>query len=594
MGVAVDGYGNIYIADTTNNRVREVTASTGMITTVAGDGAKGFSGDNGLAIVAELSRPEGIAVDASGSIIYISDNRNNRIREVMIGSNITTVAGDGTQGYNGDGILATNAELSTEFGSDGSGGNTYEMEFSGVALDASGNIYLADMLNNRIRAIGGQLTTSTFEPLYKVVSILYSPPGNQSTQGYGNTTTNGTTTTVGSSFTFNQQITFSTGVKNIFTAGGTFGNSQTYSNSSAFTQTFTNATAITTGDNNSTTYNPTSSNAINHNLDTFEIWLNPLVTVESNGSTPVSYTVTSTPITVNGVPLPFANIVGVPAITMEASPAGVTTLNPSGAAGVTTVPEGLLAPIRIPQNSGVNAYMPGLGAICANNQLYQQELAADLAAEAAGTNRTDSYCTQENQCGCQPADFAGILETNPLLNYNSTTFTSTPYDGTISPLQADSLPTSSGPGSGPAACGLNTVSTPANCRYVVVPAVGTNTPQTANNNAVPWTELLEGGISSPAVTITDGTTTTVTTGSSTSNSVSLSAGGGPLIFNLKVQDTWTWTENQSVGNSYGASNSMSVTFKSSSASCDEEVSIYEDTVYHTLVFQVPANTTGCN
>jgi hypothetical protein len=450
---------------------------------------------------------------------------------------------------------------------------------------------------------------------------------------------------------------------------------------------------MTTGDNSSTTFNPNSSNAVNHNLDTFEIWLNPLVTVESNGSTPLTYTVNSTPITVNGVPLPFADIVGVPAITMEAAPAGVTALNPSGVAGITTVPETLLAPIRIAQNSGVDAYMPGVGAVCANNQLYQQELAADLVAEAAGTNRTDSYCTQGNQCGCTPNDFVGILLTNPLLFSNSTMLTITsvqggtwgstsspdyyvlvtfsgntppvvnstpnwytfsgltsyaalngqtlgtatpsplgasnplptpaanqavfsfgstvfgptadtgqallpgpvsPYAGTVSPLDADSLPTSSGPGSGPTACGLNTISTPANCRYVVVPEFGTNTPQTATANAVPQTEFMQGGISAPAITITDGTTTAETTGSSTGYSLTLAAGGGPKVFNLKVQNTWTWTDNQSVGNSYGTANSMSVLLKSSTATCNEEVSIYEDTVYHTLVFLVPNNITGCN
>jgi hypothetical protein len=586
-GVAVDGYGNIYIADNNNNRVRAVysggslpnvlSPTVGSIYTVAGTGAGGYNGDNQLAIVAELTQPSDVAVDASGNI-YIADTFNNRVREVTNGQ-ITTVAGNGGSGYNGDNILAIDADLNLPWG---------------VAVDASGNIYIADMYNYRIRAVGGiATTTSTFEPLYKVVSILYSPPGNQSTQGYSTSTTNGTTTTVGSSFTFGNVATFSTGIKNIFTAGGSIGYSQTNSNSYAFTETFTNTTALTTSDNNST-FNASGSNAINHNLDTFEIWLNSLVTFQSNGDTPVTYTTSSTPITVNGVPLPIADILGVPAITMEASPAGVTTLNPSGAAGVTTVPEDLLAPIRIPQDSGVNAYMPGLGAVCANNQPYLQELAADLAAEAQGTNRTDSYCTQTNQCGCAPADFAGILETNPLLNYNSTTFTASPYAGTVSPLQADSLPTSSGPGSGPTACGLNTVLTTSNCRYVVVPLPGTNTKQTATENAVPLTELMEGGIQAPAITINDSSTTAETIGGSTSNSVSVSVGGGPLVANLKYQGTWTWTDTQSVGNSYGSANSMSVTLKSSTVACDEEVSIYEDTEYHTLVFQVPANVTGCN
>src|SRR5665213_1699248 len=430
MGVAVDGYGDIYIADTNNNRIREVAAGTGMISTVAGYGAQGYNGDNQLAIVAQLNIPEGIAVDASGAI-YIVDSRNNRIRKVING-NITTVAGNGTEGYNGDGILGANAEINTEFAGDQGGffsNDTYELGASGVAIDPSGNIYFTDVVNNRVRVIGGQLTMSTFNPLYKVTSILYAPPGNQSSQGYGLTTTNGTTTTVGSSFTASTQMSFSVGVPAIFTAGGSVGYSVTSNNNFAFTETFTNTTGMTTGDNSSTTFNPTSSNAVNHNLDTFEIWLNPLVTVESNGSTPVAYTVASTPITVNGVPLPFSDIVGVPAITLEASPAGVTALNPSGIAGITTVAESLLAPIRIPQSSGVDAYMPGLGAVCAGNQLYPQELVADLAAEAAGTNRSDSYCTQGNQCGCTPNDFAEILLTDPLLFANSSSLTVTNVQG---------------------------------------------------------------------------------------------------------------------------------------------------------------------
>jgi trimeric autotransporter adhesin len=137
FGVAVDTSGNIYIADTYNNRIRLVTKSTGIITTVAGNGTQGFGGDGGLATSAQLYFPYGIAVDASGNI-YIADY-NNRIRVVTRGTGIiTTVAGDGTEGYSGDGGLATSTGLTKP---------------SLIAVDTSGNIYIADSYSGRVRMV---------------------------------------------------------------------------------------------------------------------------------------------------------------------------------------------------------------------------------------------------------------------------------------------------------------------------------------------------------------------------------------------------------------------------------------------------------
>ncbi len=128
-GVAVDASGNIYIADTSNNRIRKVTVSTGIISTVAGNGTAGYSGDGHAATSAELSGPQGVAVDASGNI-YIADSDSFVVRKVTAATGIiSTVAGNGTQGYSGNGGLATSAEL---------GGP------ASVAVDASGNIYVAD------------------------------------------------------------------------------------------------------------------------------------------------------------------------------------------------------------------------------------------------------------------------------------------------------------------------------------------------------------------------------------------------------------------------------------------------------------------
>ena len=143
-GVAVDASGNVYIADTLNNRVRMVNVGTGIINTVAGNGAPSYSGDNGPAVNAGLNNPTGVAVDASGNL-YIADQRNNRIRLVNTSGVIATVAGNGGVGNSGDGGPATNAEL------------YYPM---GVALDSANNIYIADSDNQRIReVVAGGITT---------------------------------------------------------------------------------------------------------------------------------------------------------------------------------------------------------------------------------------------------------------------------------------------------------------------------------------------------------------------------------------------------------------------------------------------------
>ena len=142
--MAVDGSGNLYIADTLNHRIRKVDSS-GNISTVAGSGTAGFSGDGAAAVAAQLNRPYDVALDGSGNL-YIADTSNHRIRKVDSSGNISTVAGNGTQGYTGDGVAATAAGLRVP---------------SGVAVDGSGNLYIADTLNHRIRKVDSSGNIST-------------------------------------------------------------------------------------------------------------------------------------------------------------------------------------------------------------------------------------------------------------------------------------------------------------------------------------------------------------------------------------------------------------------------------------------------
>ncbi len=147
VGVALDVSGNIYIADCANSRIRKIDVITGIITTVAGNGGPSYSGDGGLATDAELNQPTEICFDASGNM-YIADCANYRIRKVdAVTGVITTVAGDGTAGYSGDGGLATGAQINYVYG---------------IVPDKLGNLYISDQLNQKIRkvdALTGIITT---------------------------------------------------------------------------------------------------------------------------------------------------------------------------------------------------------------------------------------------------------------------------------------------------------------------------------------------------------------------------------------------------------------------------------------------------
>jgi len=169
---AVDSAGDVFIADSGNNVIREVVKATGNIITVAGNGTEGYSGDSGPATAAELNSPFGVAVDSAGDL-FIADSGNNVIREVVKATgNIITIAGNGTEGYSGDNGPATAAELNSP---------------SGVTVDSAGDLFIADSGNNVIRevvkATGVMISNKMIPEVVKPPGAIITVAGNGTT-GY--------------------------------------------------------------------------------------------------------------------------------------------------------------------------------------------------------------------------------------------------------------------------------------------------------------------------------------------------------------------------------------------------------------------------
>ncbi len=165
-GLALDGLGNLYIAEVLNSDIRKVDTN-GTITTIAGDQQFGYSGDGGPATSAKFNGPTDVRVDAAGNL-YVVDSSNNRIRKVDAGGTISTIVGDGNFGYAGDGGLASFARFASP---------------SAIALDGSGNLFIADTGNSVIRKVQVDTTTLDFGVVTVTqtggpISVIVSNTGN--------------------------------------------------------------------------------------------------------------------------------------------------------------------------------------------------------------------------------------------------------------------------------------------------------------------------------------------------------------------------------------------------------------------------------
>lgn len=160
-GLVLDGKGNIYISDSGNERIRKVNLSTGIITTIAGTGETGFIGEDVDATKAQLANPLGLAIDNFGDL-FVVDRGNNMVRKISVSTGkISTVVGNGESGFSGDGELAKNAKLSNP---------------TGLAFNNTGELFVVDRGNNRIRKISGLANAENEDTVLETSIKVYPNP----------------------------------------------------------------------------------------------------------------------------------------------------------------------------------------------------------------------------------------------------------------------------------------------------------------------------------------------------------------------------------------------------------------------------------
>ncbi len=503
-------------------------SASGQIVDVCSSGSVSYAEET-VCVYGSFSSPAQITATASASLTeccYISQIGV----DLQLTNNGTLVADTGEPGSTYE---------STSVVPNGSGPYT-ATGWIDACYGSSGNCYWED---HTWSLSATTWNPSILYPAYQVTSIIYSAPGNKSSDGYVTSTTDGMTTSVGNSFTAGSTITFTSG-GNFLGLGGTlsvnFGDSITSGTSTANSETFTNGTGVSLSNQS------TNLNAINHAQDLFLIWLNPAISVVQTGQTTANYSA-GTQLTSSGTP-EEVDQVEVTAETMEANASGVTTVAPE---------------ILDPQNdSSGHPTLPGLANICAN---------VNLAEYQAG------QCTFSDQCGCTPNDFKPILGNDPVLAYSTTT----------NPMNADV--------SGASVCAENPIPAGSDCRYIPVPDAPGSTQQEnellsgpqCTGCDIPVNSFNQSDANTTTQTLTN--TNTQTTGYSWEVDL-LSQTGGPK---LKSATQFTWNETESSGAINGSANTQSVTFSSSTVYCYEEIPIFEDTIFHTFVFVQPSNNNSC-
>jgi hypothetical protein len=378
---------------------------------------------------------------------------------------------------------------------------------------------------------------TSVDPYFKVVSILYTAPGNLSSASFTNTETNGTTTSVGSNFTTSVADTFSYGFVGA-SVGFTFGASTSTGNTHAFTESIADASSIADAGNSA------GPNTVNHSQDLFLLWLNPEVTTAA-----APYSLNTQYLNGAAEPVDTVEVFG-----SEMQP------NSSGLTSITA------AHLNKQYDRNTNAYtLPGVANVCAS-------LHGSTAISKYVTEYANNSCSLADQCGCTPKDLAPIVAQDLFLNAtpsrNGTTATS-PYNfdssGTLcsSPNASD------------------------NCRYVPVAC------STASCNLAGPSEP-GGNRPVNSFTQTDSSQTTLTFSESSSESLGYTLraglGTGPSV---QSTTTWTWTDTQSLGEINGQANSLAFSLSSNTVGCSQDILVFEDTVFHTFVLQQAPNDSSC-
>lgn len=491
------------------------------------DGESIFNGSNND--VNGTSVLNGTSLASSVDVINVTENEGSTYVECdaqsMTDGSTTTIYSD-----------TTSTDLYANFNWTPPGMGTYDVscyaDYSGQY--ANGEVNTA----NIIFQVTGP--TAIAYPAYQVTSIIYSPPGNESSAGYTSSTTDGSSNSIGSNFSNGASTSFSIGTTFLgfgSTLNETFGVAQTSGQSNEFTETYTNAKGISLSTSSS------GSNTINHDQDYFIIWLNPAISITPTGPDSTNYSIGTQG---NGSTSQIVDQVG------------ITAKDMIGSGGSSSIPIRYLEH----QPDGNNELdLPGLASICKNLNTAEYN---------------SNSCTLADQCGCKPSDFSAILAQDPLLNYSATE----------NPLQAD-------------VSGVTECSSPnssEDCRYIPVPISSGETQQMTVSLSGPECNGCDTPVNS--YTQSDSTATSLTYSGSISNTVNftwnVSLGsdvGGPSWSN---GNSFTWTKNESSGETNGSANSQSVSLSSSTVGCYENVAVYEDTIFHTFVFQQPSGNNSCN